>query len=545
MTTATAIMKSQLHHSTSVHLCFCKDMPPKNYRRSRAVEASKTSVTAGGASESLQEGSEEQSSQLAILSWNVAGWLPTFSLIREHYKSLAEYLSKFKSCGIFCIQEAKINPSELAMPRSLGSSDGPWQSYWAFNRKKSGRNYNGVATWVKSGWPQVLSATQDVFGDPDLDDEGRCLLTDHGRFCIFNVYAPNAKWSTGSDDAAGEANKESVERKLRFLKALQRRMEECRRQGRRVILVGDLNLTYRTEDCKRSSVQYYISEGGRLSDRHGAASCEYQVLQQHSGSWKSEKEMKEFGLTAEQLDGYGMPFHSRHDASCVQWLQTLLGGEEPHWIDSFAACHQCAKERFTYWAQMANCRYHNTGTRLDYMITDCETFKDSVVQTPTQSLPGGLEGELDPSTAEAALAAATCSGNWHAAPTRGNAAGSGLTLQRDDMRLNNSQFPSQPITGILYTPPSYSDHVPVSLLLAGDLVIPSGCAATSALVSVAETKRCQPWLAQRSVLSFFTAAPKVKQPEGASVEDVATPARNEPAEPAAAKRRRHQKSSEA
>ena len=37
---------------------------------------------------------------------------------------------------------------------------------------------------------------------------------------------------------------------------------------------------------------------------------------------------------------------------------------------------------------------------------------------------------------------------------------SGLALQRDDRALNETQFPPEPLTGLLYTPPGYSDHIP-------------------------------------------------------------------------------------
>jgi exonuclease III len=45
-----------------------------------------------------------------------------------------------------------------------------------------------VATFARSGL--TLAATATAFGDSSLDSEGRCIMTDHGSFVLFNVYVP-------------------------------------------------------------------------------------------------------------------------------------------------------------------------------------------------------------------------------------------------------------------------------------------------------------------------------------------------------------------
>lgn len=45
---------------------------------------------------------------------------------------------------------------------------------------------NGVATLVRCGL--TSGAERDALREPALDQEGRCLLTLHGRFALFNVY---------------------------------------------------------------------------------------------------------------------------------------------------------------------------------------------------------------------------------------------------------------------------------------------------------------------------------------------------------------------
>jgi len=92
-----------------------------------------------------------------------------------------------------------------------------------------------VVTYVRSGL--VRSADSSPLGVPDLDDQGRCVVTDHGRFVLFNVYAP-----CGSDSG-------TLPRKMRFLHALRDAMDRQRREfGREVILVGDMNLTVDRRD---------------------------------------------------------------------------------------------------------------------------------------------------------------------------------------------------------------------------------------------------------------------------------------------------------
>ena len=62
---------------------------------------------------------------------------------------------------------------------------------------------------------------------PQLDQEGRCLLTDHGAFVLLNVYAPT-----------NGGNLSRMPFKVRFLNALRRKMESLRGQGRHVVLAG-------------------------------------------------------------------------------------------------------------------------------------------------------------------------------------------------------------------------------------------------------------------------------------------------------------------
>ncbi|CAE7255006.1 unnamed protein product, partial [Symbiodinium sp. CCMP2456] len=179
----------------------------------------------------------------------------------------------------------------------------------------------------------------------------------------------------------------------------------------------------------------------------------------------------EFGVLSEELEAEGSLPHRVREAPCVDWLSALVSesseGSETEgkaFVDTFAFCHGAAcLGRYTQWNQTANSRFSNIGARLDYILCDTSMQKH-LVRTPTSELAGSSPLHAA-ETAEAAQNAATCFGAWHSAPACGRLRASktdddGLGLQKDDMRLNNSQFRS-PHTGILYTPPRYSDHVAV------------------------------------------------------------------------------------
>jgi len=123
------------------------------------------------------------------------------------------------------------------------------------------------------------------------------------------------------------------------------------------------------------------------------------------------------------------------------------------------------------------------------------------VMTPTSELAGSSTLQAA-QTAEAAWNAATNYGAWHGSVQKKVGRNDddddcGLSLQKDDMSLNTSQF-QHPQTGIIYTPPKYSDHVAVSALFQG-LQLAGGVL----FLSDQETRRTQPWTSQATLTNFF------------------------------------------
>jgi len=431
-----------------------------------------------------------------VLSWNVAGWGPTYGLISSHFDGLECWLDRMQ-CDVLCIQETKVKSTQVcgAPGESLGAQKlQGWKSYWAFNKNKSS-GLNGVATFVREDTVPVLAATQEVLGDAALDGEGRCLMTDHGDWCILNVYAPFV--------GAGAKSRVALERKMRFLAALERRMVKLRAACRHVLLVGDMNLTHRPFDVSLSRRMLHLSPcDGVVED--GPAACAGAAVPELADTWCSIADLcKRLEVELDAFEGYGAAPHLASEPKAVSWLQALIS-DSGSWVDVFAACHPTARGRFTAWNQQLNLRYRNAGSRLDYAICDKEAWdKGLLIRSPTSGLPGAApDAGVSSESSEAARNATTNFGRWHAASGAGLASGEGLSLQADDMRLNEGQFHGARSTGLVYTPPAYSDHIPVSVLLAGTLGSPDGVGKP--LTSKAETAACQPWAAQRSLSTFFS-----------------------------------------
>ncbi|CAN6481350.1 unnamed protein product [Victoria cruziana] len=211
---------------------------------------------------------------MKIVTYNVNGLRPRIS----QHGSLRNLLSSLDA-DIICFQETKLARQELSA--NLVMAEG-YEAFISCTRTSSkGRplGYSGVVTFcrVKSAFSSdevalPISAEEGFTGlldqskardknisafllerllceekfeqitEKDLlrvDSEGRCVITDHGNFVLFNLYGPQA----GSD------NPERLRFKMIFFMALQKRWEALLGQGKRVIVVGDFNIAPFATDC--------------------------------------------------------------------------------------------------------------------------------------------------------------------------------------------------------------------------------------------------------------------------------------------------------
>lgn len=493
-----------------------------------------------------------------VVSWNCGGFFRTNGLIKSHYGDFGKYLAKI-GASVFCLQETKVlrhNLQNVAEGKQCGAVVDGYKSFWAFNELKGRQSgYNGVAIWVKD---ELISntgvrATQEVLKHP-LDKEGRCLLLDLGGIAIINVYVPHVDTQEGAPQTQYEA---TIKKKEEFLHLLQQRIKDLHALQKLVIVCGDFNLTWRPGDCPLSRRWIEVRDGVisekmrfdelkektwmRIADVAKAVriSCpapsshveakfcnlsedlivtsDFTLGGKHIPTGRALLAVNdepvallmdvkkytqdpcdvtlEFGVRLSDFTSLGRPSHFLREQRCVEFLESMLV-PEGDLVDTFVQVHPTAEDRFTCWHQLLNLRYSNCGSRLDYIFCDVSIARH-LIETPTEHLAGADEHNAG-SSKNAAYIAATCNGRWHKAPSKETfGAEAGLSIQQDDMQLNDTQF-RMPHTGMIYTPPSYSDHIPVCALFSASALIPG-----KLHISEKETRQCTPWVSQPGLASFF------------------------------------------
>jgi exodeoxyribonuclease III len=153
---------------------------------------------------------------MKIATWNVNG-------IRARQGQLIEWLAA-EQPDVVCLQEIKASLDQL--PFELRDVEGYW-SYW-----HGEKGYSGVALLVAKS----LVGALPMCSHPGFDFEQRIACatvpSPAGEVMVASVYVPNG----GKDFDA----------KMRFLQALESYAADAARDGRLLILCGDLNVA-RTE----------------------------------------------------------------------------------------------------------------------------------------------------------------------------------------------------------------------------------------------------------------------------------------------------------
>jgi exonuclease III len=223
---------------------------------------------------------------MLIMSWNIAGLKTSTQRIVQHYGGLESYFYDRHLADIVCLQEHKIAKSILAdrsIPSIIGGGGGYhgggknhkrtrkssadataaadsqyYESFWSCCTDDRYKGLNGVVTYARIGTVRRASASPLTMmvrssnnnkPEEDWNAHGRCLLTDHGSFVLFNVYVPCASSSS------------SLPLKMKFLRALRRAMQRERNEnGRAILLVGDLNISCRRHDVCWKWRSVYIND---------------------------------------------------------------------------------------------------------------------------------------------------------------------------------------------------------------------------------------------------------------------------------------------
>lgn len=306
-----------------------------------------------------------------IVTFNVNGLRSIVD--SEHKGSMYKLLTVLKG-DIICFQETKMVKEDLT--EHLARVEG-FDSYWSFCTAK--KNYSGTATFVRSQFAPVAAeegvtgclmsahgsnaaaglighttSVTNAFSPMDLkfiDSEGRCVITDHGDFVLFNLYVP------ASYDAA---ETERMDFKLNFLRALQLRVEELRAAGRNVIVTGDMNITYLAIDF----------------------------------AWADT------ALTSRQDRDW-----------LVQRLAPRAEGGDG-WVDVFRTFHPTREKAYSCWNTKMNCRVNNYGSRLDLILSANAAGGEGADPGPALDRDDGGAGPGPSSSSPAAAAASTPALKW-------------------------------------------------------------------------------------------------------------------------------------
>jgi len=168
---------------------------------------------------------------MKFLSWNVNG-------LRAVYKK--DFLNWFteKNVDIICVQETKAHQEQL--PDNLIKREG-YYSYFAQAEKKG---YSGAALWTRKK-PESVSYQMGI---PRFDIEGRFIQVNYPEFILLNVYFPN-----------GKASRERLQFKLDYYDTFLKKMNELLKQGKKIIICGDVNTAHREIDLARPRENEKIS----------------------------------------------------------------------------------------------------------------------------------------------------------------------------------------------------------------------------------------------------------------------------------------------
>jgi exodeoxyribonuclease III len=155
-----------------------------------------------------------------IMSWNLNGIRACLQ------KGMAESVAA-QSPDILCVQETKAHPDQVGDGiQHLKFS----HQTWASALKKG---YSGVATFSNIVPREIYPGR----GIPKYDNEGRTVISDYGKFLLYNIYFPN-----------GGSGPERHAFKQEFLYELNGHLEGQLKMGKPIVVVGDYNVAHREID---------------------------------------------------------------------------------------------------------------------------------------------------------------------------------------------------------------------------------------------------------------------------------------------------------
>lgn len=356
-------------------------------------------------------------SELSIISFNVNGLisfmkrrgytLSTFSKLIENIcvsnEGVGSAVSDLEKPDIVCIQECKMSFGE-DLNNSTGCP-GDYESY--FSLTENNKRYSGVATyclrstvmvveaargfsWLEvsprqfdidqrmtseglEGLASSISEIKNRYGISlsEIDWEGRCVITDHKHFLLFNLYVPLIRGKAeeqeheyeheqesfkrphqaqcvnhGQEEAKEKVDLERLKYRLAFQEYLDLALHTVKSScGRRVVLAGDFNIILSRIDCFGG---LFVS--GEQERKEGELVSAGDILEEIS-----------FDKAYSRVRRESIQMIERHDL-----------------VDVYRHYYPRVQNKYTCWNQMNQSRVRNQGARIDLFLVSRELVAESV-----------------------------------------------------------------------------------------------------------------------------------------------------------------------
>ena len=228
---------------------------------------------------------------MKFISWNVNGIRAV-----ERKKELQKMLLCEKPDVLF-LQETKAHKNQLS--DYLVAHTDYDQEYHSALKK----GYSGVSVWLKkNAFTEKPSITT---GMPEWNDsEGRMIGAHYKDYSFFGVYFPN-----------GGKSEEAWQGKIKFYDHFLNHINAQRKDGRKIVFCGDLNVAHNEIDLARP-----------------------------------KENQKNIGFLPEERD----------------WVDRLV---EAKWVDAFRSQYP-NEVSYTWWDMPSRARDRNVGWRIDYFFID-------------------------------------------------------------------------------------------------------------------------------------------------------------------------------
>jgi len=222
---------------------------------------------------------------MKIYSWNVNG---VRSIAK---KGFADWL-RATAPDVVCLQETKASRDQLEA--ALADPEG-YHAEWNSAERKG---YSGVATFSR----KKPRAVHRGMGVERFDAEGRILRFEYPQFDLLNVYFPN-----------GTSGPERLQFKMEFYEAFLKHCQALRRQGKKLVIAGDVNTAHKPIDLKNAKAN-----------------------EKNSGFLPEER----------------------------AWIDRFVAHG---YVDTFRMFHD-GPGHYSWWTYRANARARNIGWRIDYFF---------------------------------------------------------------------------------------------------------------------------------------------------------------------------------